>query len=124
MDYKPPTAFSNKPTVIPSTPYKPPTAFSNKPTVIPSTPYKPPNEFIYNPRPLLPYKLGDRVKFRDGRSEKEWKGRIENVQYIIKPDGASELMPVDLSYILGSDSTGGRRNTQKNRKNKRKTRQR
>lgn len=100
--------------------YTPPTVYSNKPRVVLSVPYKPPNEFIYNPPPLPPpYKIGDRVKFQDGRSPTEWKGRIENVQYIIKPDGASELMPIDLPYILGPDTNSGGRRTRRNRKNRR-----
>jgi hypothetical protein len=68
-----------------------------------------------------PYKVTDRVKFNDGRSSTEWKGEIVNIQYIIKPDGARELMPIDLNYIKGSDIKGGRY-TKRNKRQRRKTR--
>jgi hypothetical protein len=101
--------------------YKPPTGTNTYARDAPDL-YLPPNYAIYNPPPVPPpYAIGTRVKFSDGRSDTEWKGRIENIQYIIQPDGARELMPIDLNYIKGSDIKGGRF-TKRNKRQRRKTR--
>jgi hypothetical protein len=71
------------------------------------------------------YKIGERVRFNGAVIDKKrvWKGEIVNIQYIIRPDHATELMPVDANYILGRDS-GGSKNTRRNRRNKRRTNRR
>jgi len=70
------------------------------------------------------YKIGDRVSFKGAvkNEGRVYKGSIENIQYIIKPDGVRELMPIDLQYIVGRDSSGGR--TLRNRRNRRRSRRR